>query len=439
MASIQINSQGSSEEEKRRKHREAQKRYMDRQRLGWQAYFETDEICNNQIAQLNSQLVEKQASITILQSQLNEKDTNISLLQQINNVNESSRLQLQSQLNDSLNIISNLRSINSQLQSQLTRSADCEPNVVQLRSQLAQKDDTISQLQEQTSQLQQQVSEKDRTISQLQEQTSQLQQQVSEKDRTIFQLQSQTSQLQQQNSEKDSTISQLQLLNSQKDSTISQLHIQLNGCVTVDVDSRLQEMSQALANEMERQRLCLQTINQLNSENSSLKVFRDIISELNSKYPKILPSFVSEILQPGNQSPYPEINTWAREQSNKITPDQILPLTFFKTLSPAQAQVSPYAAFLPSDLTNISNLNPNPNPNLLIPNVNLLLNTSVPQGLADTSNINHPAANDPEFQRWLYLYNNNLKNTREYNNHYQNIRNRYGIPPVQLLQRYTRH
>jgi myosin heavy subunit len=431
MASIQINNQSASEEEKRRKHREAQKRYMDKQRMGWQAYLETDENLNNQIAQLNAQLIEKQASLTILQSQLNEKNTNISLLQQLINVNESSGslrcLQLQSQLNESLNTISNLRqadlqSTSAQFQSQISHNTNCEPNLIQVRNQLAQKDDTINQLQ-------QQISDKDRTISQLQSQTSQFQQQVSDKDRTIFQLQGQTSQLQQQNSEKDSTISQLQ--------------VRLSGCVTVDVDRRLQGMSQALANEMERQRVCLETISQLNSENASLKIFRDLAIELNDKFPKILPSFVNEIQQPGNQVSSPELNIWARDQLNLISPNQILTLEAFKNLSPVLA-TNPYPM---TNVPTIQSVLSNPN----IPYVSLLTNTSVPtvpeyisnfstapQNVVNTLNINHPAANDPEFQRWLYLYYNNMKTSREYKNSYQNLRNRYGIPPVQIVKQYSR-
>jgi chromosome segregation ATPase len=409
------NSSEIDDEEKRRRHREAQKRYMDKQRMGWNAYFEGSETLTNQISQLNYQLTEKQTALTILQSQLNERNTNISLLQQLVNVKESSRLQLQNQLNN--------------CNSQINRSSDSEPNLVQLRSpelslgrerspELIQKDHIISQLQIQNSQFETSI--------------SQLQLQNSEKDLTI-------SQLQLQNSEKDLTISQLQSQTSQNDSTIfqlqsqnSQLHSQLSGCVTTDVDRRLQELSQTLNNKIQQEQLCLQTISQLTSDNSGLKIFSDILSDINSKYPKFLPSFVTEIQQPGNHSSYPEIDTWSREQLNRIVPNEILPLDSFRASSPVQVNPSP---IINQPLISNPNLNLNPNiPNDVFGHDRTL---SLQNPLLITSNINHPASNDPDFQRWRYLYNNNIKKTTEYNNLYQNLRNRYNTTPIQIVKQYS--
>ena len=43
---------------------------------------------------------------------------------------------------------------------------------------------------------------------------------------------------------------------------------------------------------------------------------------------------------------------------------------------------------------------------------------------------------DPDFQRWIFLYYNKIKNTTEYRNLYQNLRNRYKISPIQIVRQY---
>jgi chromosome segregation ATPase len=131
--------------------------------------------------------------------------------------------------------------------------------------------------------------------------------QLSEKDNS-------RSQVQVTLNEKVNTINQLQQQIAEKNATMIQLQTLFSRCDNEEVSRRIQELSQALTSEIERQQTCLQTINQLNSENTSLKITRDLLVELNNKYPKVLPSFVYEIQQPGNVSAIPEINNWAKEE-----------------------------------------------------------------------------------------------------------------------------
>lgn len=268
----------------------------------------------------------------------------------------------------------------NQLQSQLTRSADCEPNVLQLRNQVTQKDSTISQLQQQ--------------ISELSNRIILLTSSDNDKDRTISQYESQTSQLQQQVSEKNSTISQLQA--------------RLSGCVTVDVDLHLQEMSQALANEMQRQQLCLQTINQLNSESSSLKFYYNLVLDLANRYPRLLPSFVYDSQQPGSQSPLPDVNNWTREQLSTISPQSVVSLVPFKSMVQT----------------------PSLDSSTITPNVNIISND--PTGRSITT--------DPDFIRYSSLKqslglrtktkaNPVNESQKEYNKLYHKLYSKYGYVP----------
>lgn len=43
--------------------------------------------------------------------------------------------------------------------------------------------------------------------------------------------------------------------------------------------------------------------------------------------------------------------------------------------------------------------------------------------------------NDPNFQKWLQLYNSNIKEISEYKNLYQNLRNRYGETPISVVKK----
>lgn len=209
--------------------------------------------------------------------------------------------------------ISTISSLSIQLQQLQTENTSLRSNVSSLNNQFTERNSTINVMR-------QQISDKDQTITQLQSQNS-------DKDQTITQLQ-------QQVFDKDQTITQLS--NIQSD-----LQTQLSNCVTTDVDRRLQEMSQTLDSRIQQEQLCLQTINQLNSANSDLTIYRDIVTELNNKYPKILPSFVSEIQRQGNESAHPEINNWASEQVSRILPSEIVSLSEFTNQCPSPALLQP--------------------------------------------------------------------------------------------------
>ena len=75
-------------------------------------------------------------------------------------------------------------------------------------------------------------------------------------------------------------------------------------------------------------------------------------------------------------------------------------------------------------------------------NQNILQVSLQNKQIADTSNINHPMANDSRFKRWLWLYNNNMKSTPEYQILYDGLRkdNSYNrISPVQVVQSHSRY
>jgi chromosome segregation ATPase len=334
-----------------------------------------------------------------------------------------------------------------------SENTDLHRQISQLQTQNSEKDSTISNLNQNNRLLQQQISEKDQTTLQLQNQKFQLETQNSEKDSIINQLkiretednqiinnlEASESQLKNQDSEKDSAIfnlnqtiyqlqiqeagriqsinrlesseSQLRNQNVEKDIFINQLQTRLNNCVTTDVDKRLQEVTRVLEDKVQQEQLCLQTINKLNSENSSLKIFRDLVADINSRYPKILTSYISEIQKPNHQSQYPEINKWAQQQAGGILPEQVVSLAPFSNIPSGQNTPQVVSS------ENISE------PGTPIPQVSI-------------QNIKHQTANDPDFQRWMYLYNNNLKKTNEYNNLYQVLRRRYGMSPIEIVKQY---
>lgn len=64
------------------------------------------------------------------------------------------------------------------------------------------------------------------------------------------------------------------------------------------------------------------------------------------------------------------------------------------------------------------------------PFVSLQVNITPPKTFKEELN------NDPEFQRWIFLYHNKIKNTDEYKNLYQKLRHRYKISPIQIVSQY---
>lgn len=106
-----------------------------------------------------------------------------------------------------------------------------------LRTQLPELSLGRARSPEQSSSLQGQLIERNSTINQLQQQNN-------VKDQTIFQVESQNSQLRQQ-------VTELTTSNNNKDQTISQLENRLRGCVTEDVDRRLQDLSTFLNNKIQ--------------------------------------------------------------------------------------------------------------------------------------------------------------------------------------------
>ena len=399
-----------TDEQKAENHRKAQAKYMENQKMG----LVKSKFLEEQIIYMNSQLVDKQAYITILQSQINsevnQKNTSNMLYQQIINDKEAYKIQIESRLNEALNTISTLNqqvndknSIITQLQSQIpNNSNELQQQNAELRNQIPILESRVSEKSEELNLRNVELSNLRNSIPQLE---SRYQQEIGE--------------LSQNNNQLNQEVNELRTLNNNKDQTITQLEIRLSGCVTEDIVRRLQELSNSLNDKTQQAQLCLQSISQLTSENSNLKSYRDIVSDLNSKYPKILASFISELQQPGNQSFHPEINNWAREQLSNITPNDVLSLSAFRNLSPVNA--------FP-----IMNQQIFPNPN--IPNVSLQTNTNIPTVPQNQANA---MVNDPNFQSWLNLYNSNMKNSNEYSRLYQNLRNRYGESPVKIVKQYT--
>jgi predicted RNase H-like nuclease (RuvC/YqgF family) len=150
--------------------------------------------------------------------------------------------------------------------------------------------------------------------------SGQLEEKERTQNRTEQQLQTQISQLQQQLNERNTTIIQLQSLLSRSEA----------GDGNQEERGRVQEITQALTNEIQRGQHCLEIINQLRVEKDQLLVFRNLLVELNDKYPKILSSFVYEISQPGNQASLAEINTWAAQEIKNVRPETVISLGQFR-------------------------------------------------------------------------------------------------------------
>jgi hypothetical protein len=113
----------------------------------------------------------------------------------------------------------------------------------------------------------------------------------------------------------------------------------LSRCDNQHDSRRIGELVQALTAEIQRGQHCLQIINQLNSEISTLRLFKDLVVVLHDKYPKILPSFAYALQQPGNSSSLPEVQNWAREQSQKLSSNDILFLDPFTNTAFTQQSI----------------------------------------------------------------------------------------------------
>lgn len=213
--------------------------------------------------------------------------------------------------------------------------------------------------------------------AQLQITNEQLNIEIEEHRRTISQLREEVSTCRDDIREKDQALSSCHGDIREKDLAILHLRDELSVST-----SQLQEI--------------VHTLSQLNLENNNLKIYRDLVIELNSKYPKLLPSFVYEIQQPDNPASSPEVNTWARSQVESLTPTGVISLSAFKSITPAP----------------ISN----------IPCVSM--------------KTDHCAFSDNQFQRWLYLWRQNREDSNDYKNLYQILRRRYEVSPVQIIKQY---
>jgi chromosome segregation ATPase len=167
-------------------------------------------------------------------------------------------------------------------------------------------------------------------LERLRNQVSYLTGQLNERDNSRSQLQSQLN-------EKNNLISQLQQQVSERNVTVTQLQTLLSRCDNQEENRRIGELVQALTGEIQRGQQCLQIINQLNSEKEQLnsekeqmRIYKNILVELNDKYPKLLPSFVYELQFSGNAASLPEINNWAREQLSRIGQNEVRSLSNFK-------------------------------------------------------------------------------------------------------------
>lgn len=160
-------------------------------------------------------------------------------------------------------------------------------------------------------------------LERLRNQVSYLTGQLSERENSKSTLQTQLN-------ERNTLISQLQQQVSEKNTAIVQLQTLLSRCDNQEESRRIGELVQALTGEIQRGQQCLQIINQLNAEKESLRIYKNILVELNNKYPKMLPSFTYELQLPGNGASLAEIQNWAREQVSKINVNEVRSLTGFK-------------------------------------------------------------------------------------------------------------
>ncbi len=260
---------------------------------------------NTQLAQyaanINILISEREQARILLQTQsqlINEKDERIKDLQKENNRLVSEK-QTRSQPNYEL---TNLQNENAELRRQISHleliviSKDFELSTH--RNEIQTQGNTISQQSHQ----------------------------LGLKDVQIMSLENRINVL-------ESSLSQCQQEIRSKDGEISNLSIRLTNCVPENVNTKLQELSITLEAQNNEIKRCLEIISGLNAENRQYKILANLINELHNKYPKILPSFASELLQPGNESSSPDINNWARQQAPNIPPGNVLPLVAFRTQS----------------------------------------------------------------------------------------------------------
>jgi TolA-binding protein len=147
------------------------------------------------------------------------------------------------------------------------------------------------------------------------------------------------SQLQVTLNERIILITNLQQQLAERNASISQLQTLLSRCDNQEDSRRIGELVQALTTEIQRGQHCLQIINQLNSEISPLRIYKDLLVVLHDKYPKILPSFAFSLQQPDNSSSLPEVQNWAREQSLKLSSNNVQSLDPFTNTTSSQQSI----------------------------------------------------------------------------------------------------
>ena len=388
-------------QQKKDKHAEEQRNYMTRLKMGWMA--QGSEPLTSQIAQLNGQLTELRTGMTILQNQLNEKNVQIGLLQQSINIHESYRSQYQ--LDENFNVVANLN------------------------NQLQEKDNIISQLRSQISNNQPPQNdnvELNRRIEELTLRNTEL----SELRNSIPQIENR---YQQQLSTKDTDISNLN----------AQINTLQSDCVRVDLNRRLEELTRTVADKARQEQLCLQTISQLNADNSNLNIFRDFFSDINSRYPKILLSYINELQRPGNQSQYPELNAWAQSELSNITPNNVSSLEPFKrggespimnqNIQPVSKVINQNVQYVPQ----VVNQNVQSFPQVMNQNVQYIppvINQHTKM-LFISPNNKHPMVKDPLFHQWIPLYNDRVdRNGSEYNKLNYLLKKKYNVTPLNVLK-----
>lgn len=356
------------------------------------AYYEKSRKVNSDIQTQNSSLNEQVGQSTMyIMTVINERDQARSLLQsQTELVNEKERIiQLLQAQNISIQN-PNLQNDNTELRRRIAELELVTSNQIQVQNENVELRRRIEGLESTVSQKSEELTLRNAELSELRNSIPPLE--------TRYQQQ------------------------------ISNLNAQINtlqsDCVRVDLNRRLEELTRTVEDKARQEQLCLQNINQLTSDNSGLKIFHDIVSDINSRYPKILPSFINELQQPGNQSQYPEINAWAQSQLNDIGQNNILSLESFKrgNESPVMNQNVQYVAPVMNQ-----NIQPFPqaiNQNIPINNQPILLVNA------------HPMLKDPNFQIWLQLYRGGGKDTNEYTRLYQNLRNKYNETPISVLKAY---
>lgn len=160
-------------------------------------------------------------------------------------------------------------------------------------------------------------------IERLREQVNYLTGQLEEKERTRVEIEARLE-------DRGNVITRLEQQLTERNAEIVQLQGQISRCDNEEVNRRLEELRRALEERIQSEQVCLQTISQLMSENEGLKAYRDMVAELNTRYPRLLPSYIYEMEMTGNRSGNPQIQQWSRSLIQTLIPNELRSLQELK-------------------------------------------------------------------------------------------------------------